>query len=640
MRNKLIIITISTSMLFTSGCAFKSSSPAKDLPLVEALSEKEVIDYYKEALKYESIVERNIQVHEVTYELKEMSNSVKPKVRELKNAIEKELYSHTYKNSNMLSEQQYYYIKSIIDDKILTNGKIIKEAESLGYYFMDVEYDIAKNNTGKFLEKAQYLGIHGAFKKDVYGNVSFDERFIKVYDQKAAGAITIIDDAADNFQSDTIEYDQKAAGAITIIDDAADNFQSDTIEYIDNQEENSTEQVRADFNNTYIGRKIQLDISTYNKLSGSSLNQTAFMPPLKMVYETNKESGVMSGFGIYPQGEFGLKTFLYNRNQLRGKLVLRFVFKQDILNKEKINFTGVYPVSISIDNKLEDAEQLVPDFVREEIEKIVERSDRAICNNDISALMSGNIYNDIGVAVLNGLYQNNTYLLRKISNVEKVIGRKDNYYLVQVVSMIQEGPRGTNAYGTYKDTYQMVIEQQGLKFIINDYVLIKRELIKEPQFELDSSIIKRLAALGLRGIISEESKEAIKELLNGLYQASTDRKLKGMYDSFNDDTTLLSSSHKEYLNSQLRGWLVRYGVNVKSTYKGIVTEWIGGADNQVELITEEIIIYEGQDTAQYMQMYYLVSNLNNKWVIDEMKALEIRDISGEELEQIKARIFG
>lgn len=615
MRNKLIIITISTSMLFTSGCAFKSSSPAKDLPLVEALSEKEVIDYYKEALKYESIVERNIQVHEVTYELKEMSNSVKPKVRELKNAIEKELYSHTYKNSNMLSEQQYYYIKSIIDDKILTNGKIIKEAESLGYYFMDVEYDIAKNNTGKFLEKAQYLGIHGAFKKDVYGNVSFDERFIKVYDQKAADTITIIDDAADNFQSDTIEY-------------------------IDNQEENSTEQVRADFNNTYIGRKIQLDISTYNKLSGSSLNQTAFMPPLKMVYETNKESGVMSGFGIYPQGEFGLKTFLYNRNQLRGKLVLRFVFKQDILNKEKINFTGVYPVSISIDNKLEDAEQLVPDFVREEIEKIVERSDRAICNNDISALMSGNIYNDIGVAVLNGLYQNNTYLLRKISNVEKVIGRKDNYYLVQVVSMIQEGPRGTNAYGTYKDTYQMVIEQQGLKFIINDYVLIKRELIKEPQFELDSSIIKRLAALGLRGTISEESKEAIKELLNGLYQASTDRKLKGMYDSFNDDTTLLSSSHKEYLNSQLRGWLVRYGVNVKSTYKGIVTEWIGGADNQVELITEEIIIYEGQDTAQYMQMYYLVSNLNNKWVIDEMKALEIRDISGEELEQIKARIFG
>ena len=615
MRNKLIIITISTSMLFTSGCAFKSSSPAKDLPLVEALSEKEVIDYYKEALKYENIVERNIQVHEVTYELKEMSNSVKPKVRELKNAIEKELYSHTYKNSNMLSEQQYYYIKSIIDDKILTNGKIIKEAESLGYYFMDVEYDIDKNNTGKFLEKAQYLGIHGAFKKDVYGNVSFDERFIKVYDQKAAGAITIIDDAADNFQSDTIEY-------------------------IDNQEENSTEQVRVDFNNTYIGRKIQLDISTYNKLSGSSLNQTAFMPPLKMVYETNKESGVMSGFGIYPQGEFGLKTFLYNRNQLRGKLVLRFVFKQDILNKEKINFTGVYPVSISIDNKLEDAEQLVPDFVREEIEKIVERSDRAICNNDISALMSGNIYNDIGVAVLNGLYQNNTYLLRKISNVEKVIRRKDNYYLVQVVSMIQEGPRGTNAYGTYKDTYQMVIEQQGLKFIINDYVLIKRELIKEPQFELDSSIIKRLAALGLRGIISEESKEAIKELLNGLYQASTDRKLKGMYDSFNDDTTLLSSSHKEYLNSQLRGWLVRYGVNVKSTYKGIVTEWIGGADNQVELITEEIIIYEGQDTAQYMQMYYLVSNLNNKWVIDEMKALEIRDISGEELEQIKARIFG
>lgn len=619
MRVRVLGLITVISILLT-GCAINRDFSAKNLPLVDALSEKEVVDYYKKALEYDAIVERNLQVHEVSYELKEMSSYAKPKVEEYKSIIEAELYRHEYVDNNTISEQQYNYIKSFIDDKTLINGTIVKEAESLGYYFVDVEYNMQANEPGQFLEKAQYLGVHGAFVKDVYGTISFDERFIGIYNQNGHNTIKISDDIqSDNNQEMNIDG---------------------TSEFKDEQEEMpiQIERQHVSTENKPIGRKIQLDIGIYNNLTGSAVNQTAFMPNLYDVYKKNKESGVMSGYGIYPQGSFGLKEFGYKRQGLKGKVVLRYVFKRDIMEQFKIDFVGVYPVSIGVENRLDESSQIVPEFVMEEIQKLLERSDRAFSNNDITALMSGEIYNDIGVAVLNGLYQNNTYLLRKMSKLDKVIGRKDNLYLIQTVSMVQEGPKGTQAYGVYKDTYQMVVEHQGIRFIINDFVLVERELVKEPQVELESSIVKRLAALGLRGSISEDSKEGIRALLNGLYQASTNRKLQGMYDSFNDDVALLSSSHKEYLNSQLRGWLIKYGVNVDSTYTGTVSEWIGGADNQVELIAEELIEYEGKDSGQYMQTYYLVSNLNDKWVIDEMKMLEIRDVSGDELSQIKERI--
>ena len=76
------------------------------------------------------------------------------------------------------------------------------------------------------------------------------------------------------------------------------------------------------------------------------------------------------------------------------------------------------------------------------------------------------------------------------------------------------------------------------------------------------------------------------------------------------------------MNSTLRNILVAKGVDVKAEYSGTVTEWIGGADNQAELITEEVVAYAGTDMGMYMQVYYLVSNMQDEWVIDDMKIIE------------------
>ena len=154
--------------------------------------------------------------------------------------------------------------------------------------------------------------------------------------------------------------------------------------------------------------------------------------------------------------------------------------------------------------------------------------------------------------------------------------------------------------------------------------------------------------------MTDTSKAGITELLGDLYKASTLRVLngpkdvtvngqkttiaRGMYDCFDSDTGMLAADKKEYINSTIRGLLVAQGVDTDATYDGVVTQWIGGASNQAELTTEEVITYKGKSTGHYMQVYYLVSNMGDKWVIDDMKVMSSEDKTGTELQQIVNRI--
>ena len=73
---------------------------------------------------------------------------------------------------------------------------------------------------------------------------------------------------------------------------------------------------------------------------------------------------------------------------------------------------------------------------------------------------------------------------------------------------------------------------------------------------------------------------------------------------------------------------------------GIVTEWIGGSENQVEFTTEEVVTYQGHADGVYMQCYYLMSNLEGTWVIDDIQILEQTELSGDGLTSTVQRING
>lgn len=634
----LLVITSSS----LTGCKSILPVSAVDLPLVAQLSQQEVVDYYKEQLSFDTVARRSLDVQEVTYELHEVSAEKAAKLKSLTSTIEGYLNYVTYaggeETAKLLSESSYNYIKSYLNDMKLVNGKVSNINQALGYYFVDMEYEVVPAEIGTIECTASLLGLHGAFSKDYTGT----DKINNVLMTKAAANLNTY--YADNGINKTASFDT--------------SNNSFSLSYNKLSELDFSQAVGSD-NIDMKSRLCPVDTKEVNRVAGASISQSAYMPKLDIVYKVPGSSDGISGVGIFPSGAGGLKKFGYDRSKMNGKVTLRYTFKQDGSNPEEVLGVGVYPVESEIVSgiSVDTDNVVVPDFLMTEFSKLIESSDRAISNGDLAALMSGSIYSDCGPAILRGYESNYVNLLRNMSTIRRVVARdiEKNAYLLEVETIRQEGAREADNFGTYRDKSYVVVEQLGDEFIITDKLTINRQMTKEPAINPDSAVSKRLVALNLAGEISDENKESIKELLSDLYKAGTARVLngpkeakingqkvtleKGMYDCFNSDVTMLSSDKKEYMNSLLRNILTKKGTDVDATYNGVVTEWIGGADNQAEVMTEEVVSYGKKgNKGQYMQVYYLMSKMNDTWVIDDMKIIQSEEKQGEELQQILNRI--
>ena len=414
-------------------------------------------------------------------------------------------------------------------------------------------------------------------------------------------------------------------------------------------------------------RQIQFDVNEINSIVGSTASSILY-PELNDIYIKPEPEGDISGYGIYPAGAGGLRLFGLDREQLEGKIKIRFVFKDAVDGSGDLIGTNAYVFEEQLTRGISDSSQdiNIPRVLMSKLEQIVDRSDRVIANNDLASLMSGNIYTDMGVGVLRG-FENKTKGVEKyMSKIRQVLSRdeKDNTYLLDVENTTTEGARDADCYGTYKDKYYIVVQQDGAEFRIIDKLRVSREVVDEPPINLDSSVLKSLVAIGLSGEVSDTNKENINKLLSDLYLACTDQILeafdkdgnqieytingdeenkktydRGLADCFDSDVTLLSSDDKDYIISTLKNLMTKYGNSVDSIYGGVITEWLGGYDNQVELTTEELVYYPARGTGHRMEVYYLISNMNDKWVIDERKVLDEEDIDGELLNTAVSRIM-
>ena len=407
-------------------------------------------------------------------------------------------------------------------------------------------------------------------------------------------------------------------------------------------------------------RSGDIDFEEVNEAIGFSNEQQAFMPELSVVYKIPEAEGTICGFGIYPIAKFGLVNFGLNQDRVEGTVNLRYVFKDDMSNSGEIIGTNVYVTYEEMLNGVEEVDEtvLIPEYIQTEFEKLIERADRAEINDDLFALASGKIYTDLGVAIQTGHMGNVGNVVRRVSDVKRVLKRDtiNNEYLVEVETLSVNGAKGTEAVGTYSEIWYYVIkENDENKFVITDRIKVFSKLDKEPEINPDSAVEKRLAALNLGGDISDTDKASIENLLNTLYFAGTHRALNsgtakyvdstgnekvvevGMKDCFDSDTSLLSSERKEYLLSSIMSRLTANGNKTEFVFNGHVTSWVGGNSKQAEVITEEIIEYKGYDSVKYMQCYYTLSNINDKWVIDDIKILEEEDLTGNQVSQVKAR---
>lgn len=407
-------------------------------------------------------------------------------------------------------------------------------------------------------------------------------------------------------------------------------------------------------------RKVKFDVMYLNSIVGSSASNGSLMPNIDTVYNMPQAEGTIGGIGIYPCGSIGMAKFNCNISNLSGRITLRYVFRDKNDGSGDAELFSIYPKDM--ENEIPEfdtnGDVLIPEYLEQELENIIERADRTIVNYDLPGMISDSVFDDLGFGILRGYINNGVNILKHMSTIRQVVSRsmENNAYVLEVESTVIEGTKSSDTYGTFRDRSYVVVEQYGSRFKITDWVRISRDTVREPDIDVDNSAIKRLVALNLSGEVSDETKEQATDLLNMLYKASTDRRLngpydieredgstenveRGMYDCFNNDVNLLSTEEKEKINSHLRGYLTAYGADVSSNYCGRVDEWIGGSEDQVEFTAEEIILYGDGSTAKYMRTYYLMSCINDIWYIDEMNVIDSEDlVDASEIESIYSRV--
>jgi hypothetical protein len=742
---KVIALLSASSMAFT-GCGSFVSEDVASYPLAASLTSAELIDYYSAALDYDAVVTRNVTVHETTYETKDIQGEKATKLEELYKACEAILgeneYEPTVDSLKLVSEDTFYYIKGVLDNDVLSNGTVKNITGALGYYFVDVEYDLSAKTPGTFTTWAQLVGLNGAILHNDYLDTyslsssyaqaictNVNEYFVtnkvsqiltydpetleltladgdpSTYSNKGAttdgtdgsgdtstdGSLIIVDnpltdpgdenetdeDLSDIETTDTVTEDGTDAETTdvettdvdetdvdeTVIDDgeaATDNIEETTTD--DKSETTTGEAATTDTvmstltstsgaytRVTPIERRNWLDVGLMNKLVGSSIETKATMPELTSVFNIPEAEGVISGYGIANSGSNGLKIFGYDRDKLSGTVSLRYVFKDDSNGTGDILGTNIYVTEEQITNGITVSSNTpyIAEFLQSELEQIVERSDRVQVNCDLAGALSSDLYEDIGNGILLGFKDKNTNTTKYMSKIRQVLGsdKSNNAYLLEVETTTIEGPKDVDIYGTYKDTYYIVVQQQDTEFEIIDMMRTSRTMTHEPEIDPDSNILKRLIALNLAGEISDDNKTAIKSLMSELYTAGTNRLLygpsditvngetvtltRGMYDCFSSDTSILTTDDKEYINSSIRNILTGiHGVDTSAYYSGSVVEWLGGYDNQAEFITQETVTYSGYDDYYEMTVYYLVSIENDEWVIDERTVIDEELVDG------------
>lgn len=723
MKRKLKTITSLglISVMALSGCSSKYSY--KEIPEQPILTKQEVIDYYAKEMSYDAIVSRSMK-KDNTINWNNVPSVVAEKLwNETLKVIE--LHQLNAGFSGEMSSNVHDWLKLSIDDLVLTkkNGQYeYTSLESQGYYFVTVTFETHLNGAGTMKNEANYLGINGVIIQDQNENPMIDESFLTSAlrkmndDRRARGLKEYPSFGVDlNYVRETQATEEETlpetdAEGNVIIGRDDETAESSEVETSATAETETEPETLADFgnnNNEYVpqttqsdegtpyknlyannieSRQLEYDVVEFNNKVGTSMEQMAAVPHLGMIYNPVEPNGELSGYGVFQEGNYGLRDFGYSRDAYPGgEITITFVFKQDPNDREKINYSYCYINSyesginlakthkaphindkgeyvLDANGNIEEVdvvdEVVLSDAINEEIDKIIERADRAVNNRDTAALMSQDIFEGSDIGIKYAVWRNSTNVLTFMTKRVRTLERKEEdsrVYLVELERTTEESPKGFGNTGKYKDKLYAVIRQQGQKFKINDVVLVSRELQRIPEPDADSAIVRRLTSLNLSGSVTEEAKEGIKEMMAQFYYAiqkgnakdsrtadgsiklSDDGKkaLFGFYDRFNPDTSLLDTNRKEYLQTQIAARKVKETSKYSASIKGQVELWLGGYNDLVEFTTKELYGYDKLDKGILVNNYYLVSHYGTEWVIDDIVTISEEEVSGERFQQLK-----
>lgn len=713
MKRKLKTITSLSlvSVMALSGCS--AVYDYSNIPSQQPLTKQEVIDYYAEEMSYDAIVNRSMKKDDTI----NWNNVPSVVAEQLWNETLKVIETHQLNAgfSGDMSASVHDWLKLSIDDLVLTkpNGQYeYTSLESQGYYFVTVPFETHLNGAGTMKNEANYLGINGVIIQDQNENPVIDESFltsalIKMNaDREARGLkpyqsfgvdLNYVRETQATVEETLPETDAEGNVIIGRDDETSESSENETTtqaetetapetlaDFGNNHNEYVPQTTQAEegtpYRNLYANniesRQLEYDVVDFNNKVGTSMEQMAAVPYLGMIYNPVEPNGEISGYGVFQEGNYGLRDFGYSRDSYPGGTIkITFVFKQDPDDREKINYSycyiNSYESGINLNKThmdevpnnegvLEEVEVfdevILSDAINEEIDKVIERADRAINNKDTAALMSKDIFEGSDLGIKYAVWRNSTNLLTFMTKRVRTLERKDEdsrMYLVELERTTEESPKGFGNTGKYKDKLYAVIRQQGQHFRINDIVLASRELQRIPEPDADSSIVRRLTSLNLAGDVTEQARQEIGDMMSTFYYSIDQGIVKdekgndgsiilrdgqaryGFYDRFDSDNALLNSDRRDYLQSQIVARKLKETNKYPASMRGEITEWLGGYNDLVEFTTRELYGYEDLNRGVYVENYYLVSHYGTEWVIDDIVVMKEEEVSGDTFAQYR-----
>ena len=115
-------------------------------------------------------------MHEVSVEKEARLKSL---VKQCEEILGSDEYDNTDENKKLVSPDTYEYIRALLDNDSLSNGNIIAVQAALGYYFVDVEYNVSPADYGEFKEPVNLVGLDGVFYLNYKDEYVVDTMFLK-----------------------------------------------------------------------------------------------------------------------------------------------------------------------------------------------------------------------------------------------------------------------------------------------------------------------------------------------------------------------------------------------------------------------------------------------------------------------------
>lgn len=658
MRKQIQIVCLAGALLSMTGCSALSGITKGEAALGNSseiqqqnfAEKQEIMDYYAEGMKYANVtIRKAVAEDEVGY------NSIEPNSdtwNKLISNYQKIIVDHS-SSEYIMSKGLHNYFKVFADQMVLSESTIKRAKESGGYYYLTVEFKVSPNQQGAFTNRANYLGLDGVIERDYTNQDTINAVYLrtllnKVNDTKLALQEPLFpnyeDGQVDTVVPETVAVETEAIDDVTVDGEIADGAITETEaenQVTSNTNTESSDMAQLDGDLLVNVRRLPYDIKDITELGGSSQEQISYMPEIELVYNIANTEGEMNGFGIYQEGKAGLTSFGYDSAQDSNKLIATFVFQQNELSPDDMNYSFMFINSFENANPIFSNESFtknsitVPNFLNTQLGMLIENIDRAINNRDIKSLMDNQLIDDDGLGLRYAVYGASSDIVTFSTSIKRIAQRTDKTYLLELERTVEDSPKNAGSIAQYRDVYYAVVRQDGTEFILNDIALVKRDLTKTPVIEAESATVRRLVALNLSGEVSDNTKLDIQNgVLKNLADYSTNRTVNedgsiAMYDCFDTDMSLLTEERKEYINSKIRSLLFAKGYEAASTLYIEADEWIGGYDTQVEFTTREFVDYVGSNSGTYVENYYLVSHYGTEWLIDDIITIKEEVLEGD-----------